>query len=82
VLASTLALLIGLPIRLNAPEPWGTLAIFGISLVVSVVVSLIQKQEFDFRKLRDRGRAAAEDDLAEPITKEKLAEPMLAPTAA
>jgi Na+/proline symporter len=82
VLASTLALLIGLPIRLNAPEPWGTLAIFGVSLVVSVVVSLFQKQEFDFRTLRDRGRTAAKDNLAEPITQEKLAEPTLASTAA
>jgi urea-proton symporter len=78
VLASTLALLIGLPIRLNAPEPWGTLAIFGISLVVSVVVSLIQKQEFDFRTLRDRGRTSVKSGVVESIAKETVVEPALA----
>ena len=77
VLASTLALLIGLPIRLNAPEPWGTLAIFGISLVVSVVVSLIQKQEFDFRTLRDRGRTSVKSGVVESIAKETVVEPAL-----
>lgn len=61
VLASALGLLIGLPIRLTQPEPWGTLAIFGVSLVVSVGVSLFQKQSFDFRTLRDRGRTADAD---------------------
>ena len=79
MLASTLALLIGLPIRLNAPEPWGTLAIFGISLVVSVVVgSLIQKQEFDFRTLRDRGRTSVKSGVVEAIAKETVVEPALA----
>ena len=57
VLACTLALVIGLPIRLTAPEPWGTLAIFGVSLLVSVGVSLMQRREFDFRSMRERGRA-------------------------
>jgi hypothetical protein len=74
--------LIGLPIRLNAPEPWGTLAIFSVSLVVSVVVSLLQKQQFDFRTLRDRGRTSAKDDLTEPATSDKLSGPILASTAA
>ena len=78
VLASTLALLIGLPIQLNAPEPWGTLAIFGISLVVSVVVSLIQKQEFDFRTLRDRGRTSVKSGVVKSIAKETVVEPALA----
>jgi hypothetical protein len=67
VLACSLALLIGLPIRLSYPEPWGTLAIFSISLVVSVVASLFQKQEFDFNTLRDRGRAAVQENELEPI---------------
>jgi urea-proton symporter len=61
VLACTLALVIGLPIRLTAPEPWGTLAIFGVSLLVSVGVSLMQKREFDFRSLRERGRSSANE---------------------
>ncbi|MGE0256266.1 MAG: sodium:solute symporter [Alphaproteobacteria bacterium] len=56
VLGCSSALVIGLPIRLSAPEPWGTLAIFGVAVVVSVGVSLIQNQRFDFRSLRDRGR--------------------------
>jgi Na+/proline symporter len=67
VLACSLALLIGLPIRLSYPEPWGTLTIFGISLAVSVVVSLFQKQEFDFNTLRDRGRATGGENELEPI---------------
>jgi Na+/proline symporter len=67
VTACTLALLIGLPIRLNYPEPWGTLAIFGISLVVSIVVSLLQKQHFDFNSLRDRGRVSTEEEQSRPI---------------
>jgi Na+/proline symporter len=56
VLGCSLALVIGLPIRLSYPEPWGTLAIFAVSLVVSVGVSLVQNQTFDFRTLRERGR--------------------------
>ena len=70
------SLLIGLPIA-NAPEPWGTLAIFGISLVVSVVVSLIQKQEFDFRTLRDRGRTSVKSGVVKSIAKETVVEPAL-----
>jgi Na+/proline symporter len=59
--AIVLSLGIGLPIRLSYPEPWGTLAIFAISLVVSIVVSLLQNRRFDFASLRDRGRIAASD---------------------
>ena len=76
VLASALALVIGLPIRLNSPEPWGTLTIFGVSLVVSVVVSLIQNEKFDFRTLRDRGRVTQE------VAKEPVTEAVLTPSAA
>ena len=66
ILASVLSLVIGLPIRLSYPEPWGTLAIFAISLAVSIGVSLAQNKRFDFRTLRDRGRIAVVDD-ARPI---------------
>lgn len=61
IAAIALSLGIGLPIRLSYPEPWGTVAIFAISLVVSVVVSLFQNQRFDFATLRDRGRAGVHD---------------------
>jgi len=81
VFASTLALVIGLPIRLNAPEPWGSLTIFGVSLVVSVVVSLIQNEKFDFRTLRDRGRVT-QDVAVKEAAKETVTEPILAPSAA
>jgi len=81
VFASTLALVIGLPIRLNAPEPWGSLTIFGVSLVVSVVVSLIQNEKFDLRTLRDRGRVT-QDVAVKEAAKETVTEPILAPSAA
>lgn len=61
VLGSASALLIGLPVRLTYPEPWGTLAIFGVSLIVSVGVSLMQNQRFDFLTLRDRGRLRSDE---------------------
>lgn len=61
VLASVLSLGIGLPVRLNFPEPYGTLSIAAISLVVSVVVSLLQKESFDFASLRNRGRTLGND---------------------
>jgi urea-proton symporter len=54
--AVVLSLVIGLPIRLTYPDPWGTITIFLISLVVSVGVSLLQNHSFDFATLRDRGR--------------------------
>lgn len=60
VFGSASALVVGLPIRLTYPEPWGTLAIFAISVIVSVGVSLLQNQHFDFRTLRDRGKAQIE----------------------
>jgi hypothetical protein len=46
--------------------------------VVSVVVSLIQKQEFDFRTLRDRGRTSVKSGVVESIAKETVVEPALA----
>ena len=67
ILASVLSLAIGLPVRLNAPEPYGTITIALISLVVSVGVSLLQNQRFDFAKLQQRGRAA---EAAEPAPAE------------
>jgi hypothetical protein len=45
------------------------------------VVSLIQKQEFDFHTLRDRGRTTATDNPDGPISQEKLREPILASSA-
>ena len=64
VLASTLALFIGLPID-STRRTWGTLAIFGVSLLVSVIVSLIQKRDFDFRSLRERGRTSVKSGVVE-----------------
>jgi Na+/proline symporter len=55
--ASVLSLVIGLPVRLHYPEPWGTVTIFAVSVLTSLAVSLLGNERFDFARLSPKAEA-------------------------
>jgi len=58
-----LAVAIGVPIRETVSELWGLVALLGVSLLVSVTASLLQRERFDYRRLRRQDEL---DGLAKP----------------
>jgi Na+/proline symporter len=59
IAALVLAEAVGIPIRQGVSPLWGIIALLATSTIVSVCVSLLSRDRFDFKRL-----AAAESDLA------------------